>query len=178
MTLLTPRQRIEAIRYSCTCCGGDQRGLMALHKPLPDSIFEVPEDQRDSRTTISSDLCVLDDEHFFVRAVLALPILDTDETFDFGVWGSLKRENFEQYRNEFKNPAPEFGPFFSWLNSTLWPYPDTLNMPSDLYFRGDNLRPLMQLHAGDHPLAIDQRAGITIDKVAEIYAAWGHTALL
>ncbi|OYX48494.1 MAG: hypothetical protein B7Y90_09835 [Alphaproteobacteria bacterium 32-64-14] len=178
MAELTPRQRIESIRYACSCCGDDRRGLFALHKPLPDSIFDIPENERAQRARISSDLCDLDNAQFFVRAVLALPILETGETFEFGVWGSLKQENFQTYVDQFDNPAPAFGPFFSWLNSTLWPYPDTFNLPSDLYFRGDNLRPLMRLHTSDHPLALDQHNGVTLDRIAEIYRAWGHDVIL
>ncbi len=178
MAELTPRQRIQSIRYACSCCGSDRQGLFALYKPLPDSIFDVPESERAERAWISSDLCALDTAQFFVRAVLSLPILETDEAFEFGVWGTLKQENFQTYVNEFHNPAPAFGPFFSWLNSTLRPYPETFNMPSELHFRGDNLRPLMRLHLSDHPLALDQHNGVTLERIAEIYRTWGHDIIL
>ena len=36
------------------------------------------------------------------------------------------------------------------------------------------LRPLIELEPTEHPLAIEQRAGITVDRVAEIYAHYAH----
>lgn len=176
--LKTPQERIDSINFSCSCCGGDKQGMMALYKPLPDSIFAIPEDERAGRAQIGSDLCILDAEHFFVRAVLYLPILETNETFEFGVWGTLSRENFEKYREEYNNPTPTFGPFFSWLNSDLPPYPDTFNLPCDLEFRAGNLRPAVHPHPGEHPLVADHCKGLTVDRLSEIYSAWGHSVLL
>jgi hypothetical protein len=176
----TPQQRIDSIRFTCSCCGEDKQGLMALAKILPDAVFFIPEEERERRVKTGSDLCSIDDEHFFARAVLEIPIRKTNATFDFGVWGSLSRENFQIYFDEFDNPAPTFGPFFSWLSSSLPPYPDlfTSELRSVMEFRSGNQRPIIRLDPCDYPLAIDQHNGITVDKVKEIYAAWGHTALI
>ena len=166
------------MRFRCACCGNDQRGMMALVRKLPESIFCIPEADRAARAKVGSDLCVLDEEHFFVRAVLPIPVIGSREDFEFGVWGTLKRENFDIYVEEFDNPSPEFGPFFSWLSSDLPPYVETFNLPSELEFRGNNLRPVVRLHSGDHPLITAQRRGIKIDRVAEIYRAWSHDVSL
>lgn len=151
---------------------------MDLAKILPDPIFVVPEEERPGRVKISDDLCALDGEHFFVRAVLYLPIHDTSNSFGFGVWGSLAEKNFQTYVDEFNNPAAQFGPYFSWLCSSLAPYGLSEGVKADMIFRPDNQRPVMELHESDHPLAIAQHEGITVDEVARIYEAWGHTALL
>lgn len=148
---------------------------MDLVRILPEPIAELPEAEQAARATISSDLCSLDDEHYFVRAVLHLPILKTGASLGFGVWGSLAKVNFNQYADEFDNPAPAFGPFFSWLCSYLRPYPDTSRVKAMMEFQPNNRRPVIRLEPTDHPLAIDQRNGITLDRLGEIYAAWGHT---
>jgi hypothetical protein len=170
---MTPQQRIDALRFTCSCCNADQRGLMDLVKKLPDPIFLIPENERAQRTKIGSDLCVLDSEHFFVRAVLYLPIREADDCFCFGVWGTLAQNNFDTYYAEFENRQPEFGPFFSWLCSSLPPY-DSWGLASDMIFLPGNRRPVIQLHEADHPLVAAQRDGISLEEVKQIYAAWGH----
>jgi hypothetical protein len=174
----TPQQRIDGIRFKCSCCQNWKSGLMDLTKILPDPVLGVPEDERSARAKISDDLCSLDGEHFFVRSVLYLPILQTESSFGFGVWGSLAEKNFRTYVDEFDNPTPEFGPFFSWLCSSLPPYEATAGLKAELDFQPNNQRPLIHLHESDHPLAIAQREGITIDNIEKIYAAWGHSALI
>ena len=166
------------MRYVCSCCGGGQRGVMDLVKNLPDTLFALPDEERQARAIVTDDLCSLDDEHFFVRAILPVPIIGTKDVFAFGVWGSVSQENFKTYATEFDNPAPAFGPFFSWLNSALGPYPNTFNLKSSLVFQPNNQRPVMRLDPSDHPLAVEQRTGITVDKLSEIYAAWGHEIVL
>jgi hypothetical protein len=38
------------------------------------------------------------------------------------------------------------------------------------------LRPFVELEPTDHPLALEQRHGISVDRVAEIYAIMAHGA--
>jgi len=40
--------------------------------------------------------------------------------------------------------------------------------------RDDRQRPRIELEPTDHPLAIEQRAGITFDRLLDIYALNGH----
>jgi hypothetical protein len=151
---------------------------MDLAKILPDPVVVIPEDQRQGRVRIGSDLCSIDDEHFFVRAVLYVPIRKTCEELGFGVWGSLSKQNFQTYEDEYDNPDPAFGPFFSWLSSSLPLYDGAFALKSDMVFQPNNQRPRIHLHECDHPLAIDQREGISVDRVKQIYAAWGHSVLI
>jgi hypothetical protein len=45
------------------------------------------------------------------------------------------------------------------------------------HFRGDGLRPRIELEPADHPLAVDQRDGITLAKAWEVVhfyeKSWG-----
>ncbi|MGD0137037.1 MAG: DUF2199 domain-containing protein, partial [Bryobacteraceae bacterium] len=57
---------------------------------LPSGDFEKP-----SSTFLDKEYCAINDEFFFVRGLILLPIIGTPETFCWGVWGSLSRQNFE-----------------------------------------------------------------------------------
>ncbi len=47
-----------------------------------------------AKTFLNEDYCVINDEDFFVRGLIRLPIIGTAEDFCWGVWGSLSSENF------------------------------------------------------------------------------------
>jgi hypothetical protein len=53
-------------------------------------------------------------------------------------------------------------------------YPVAENLKTKVHLRDDGIRPLIELEPSSHPLAVDQREGITVDRVAEIYAAYMH----
>ena len=60
-------------------------------------------------------------------------------------------------------------PSFGWLSSELAPlYPSTLHLKTNVHTRPVGERPAVELEATDHPLAVEQREGITITRVIEI----------
>jgi hypothetical protein len=66
------------------------------------------------------------------------------------------------------------GPFFGWLNSWLKPYPDTTNLKTRVHLRDDRMRPYIELEPTEHPLAVEQRDGISKERIAQIYALMVH----
>ena len=65
-------------------------------------------------------------------------------------------------------------PFFGWLNSWLKPYPDMVNLKTMAHLKDHGIRPYIELEPTDHPLAIEQREGISVERVAEIYSTMVH----
>ena len=57
------------------------------------------------------------------------------------------------------------GPFFGWLDAWLKPYPDTVNMKTRVHLRDNGIRPYIELEPTDSPLAIEQRDGISMERV-------------
>jgi hypothetical protein len=53
-------------------------------------------------------------------------------------------------------------------------YPDAEALKTTAHLRDDGVRPYIELQPTDHPLAIEQRDGISVDRLAEIYAAYTH----
>lgn len=159
--------------FRCAVCGEMHDELPDVGSDRPDPWWEIPEDERERRIELASDTCVIDDEHFFIRGVIEIPVHDHPRAFGFGVWVSQKRENFMTYLDHWE--SSEIGPFFGWLCTRIVFYPDeTMLLKTRAHFRGGGLRPLIELEPTDHPLAVDQREGITVQKAWEIvhfYAA-------
>ncbi len=161
--------------FRCPGCGKIHEGMPSFGAEAPLSYYEVAESERASRCDLGSDDCVIDRQWFFVRGCLEIPVHGANEPFSWSVWVSLSEPNFRTWLTNFDQPRrSHVGPFFGWLNAWLKPYPQTTNLKTNLHLRDNGVRPLIQLQACDHPLAVEQRDGIAKDRVAEIYAIMMH----
>lgn len=122
---------------------------------------------------LDEDICVIDGEHYFVRGLIHLPIIGTAETFRWGVWGSLSRENFEKLMEVFDDPKrTELPAMFSWLSNSIKDYPETVNLKMNAYIQEPGSRPHFDLEPTDHPLSQEYYHGITPERVREIMKRW------
>jgi hypothetical protein len=121
------------------------------------------------KTFLDEDYCAIDDEFFFVRGIIHLPILGAAESFRWGVWGSLSRENFEKLlRMEGDPELVQLPPMFSWLSSWMPDYPDTGSLKMFAHIQEPGMRPHFRLERADHPLAQEYHNGISPERVKEI----------
>jgi hypothetical protein len=67
-------------------------------------------------------------------------------------------------------------PYFGWLCTSLPLYPETLLLKTNVHTRPVGQRPFVELQPTEHPLAVEQRNGITMDRVREIAEALLHSA--
>lgn len=155
------------MKYACSCCGQIHDGLPDLTFDKPGYVNSIPDSEQKQRVRINEDLCVVDEEHYFIRGVIKIPVLDHDEDLGFGVWVSQKKENFEKYLENFD--TKDIGPFFGWLsNEFKYGGESTTNLKTMAYFYGNGLRPLIELEESDHPLSLAQRHGISLDEAWRI----------
>ena len=122
------------------------------------------------RSVLEDEICVIQGQHYFVRARLVIPVLDADEDFEWGVWVSLSGENFRRMAELWSTAGREREPaYFGWLSTELPAYPlATLNLKTHVHTEPVGTRPHVILEPTDHPLAVEQRTGITVHRVHEI----------
>jgi hypothetical protein len=153
--------------FRCTTCGEEHEGLPDIGAWAPDPYLSVPENERAERTTFTEDRCTVRDDdglHYFVRGVIFIPIHGQENPFGLGAWVSQSRANYERCeRNE------EMAPTFGWLVNRIAHYAeDTFLLKARVHFHGGRLRPTIELEPTAHPLAIDQRCGITLTRAWQI----------
>lgn len=142
---------------------------------VPAIYYTIPGEERDERCDLTSDLCVVDEKHFFIRGCLEIPILDGGGPFVWGVWASLSQENFKRVVQLWETEGREVEPpYFGWLSTSIPLYPETLSLKTHVHTRPVGQRPFIELEPTDHPLAVEQRQGITMARVREIAAALLH----
>jgi len=157
---------VSRLRYKCTTCD-------KVHSGLPDLGFDAPlhwHGEHEPKTSmLNADLCVLNDQDFFLRALLEIPISETQERLGWGVWSSVSRQNFDLYAKG----EDSSGSYFGWFSNNVPGYAETLNLKCLLRLRQPGLRPLVELEPTDHQLSIDQREGIAIERALELIELTG-----
>ena len=161
--------------FRCNSCGQTHQGMPSFGAKAPLSYYEIPEPDRAQRCDLGSDDCVIDGKYFFVRGCIEIPVHGQTEPLNWGVWVSLSKESHLAWLSSFdSHTRSHIGPFFEWLNAWLKPYPDTLNLKTKVHLRNKGIRPYIELEPTDHALAMEQRQGISVDRVAAIYAIMNH----
>jgi hypothetical protein len=160
--------------FRCVTCGEEHDGLPDLGMLAPDPYVDVPEAERAVRTTCTPDRCTVrgdDGEHYFIRGVILIPVHGQDEPFGIGAWVSQSKANFERYAaNE------EHDPTFGWLVNRMAHYEQsTFLLKTRVHFRPGNQRPTIELEPTEHPLAVDQRTGISIERAWEIVHSYSSS---
>jgi hypothetical protein len=156
--------------FTCRTCGQVHNDLpLSFGADAPVHYYGIPEDEREQRTLLSSDQCVIDDEHYFVRGCLDVRIHDSEEVFSWGVWVSLSEESFYRMSELWDTPGREAEPpFFGWLCTRLPGYPDTTALKTHVHTRPLGERPFIELEPTEHLLAVEQRSGISVARAKEI----------
>jgi hypothetical protein len=174
-TPTVPDRANAAFTFPCSGCGQVHTGMPALDAAAPLSYYAVPEDEREARCQLDVDTCVIDGSSCFVRGCLEVPVHGEAEPFSWGVWVSLSEQSFRQWVACYNaDKRAHIGPFFGWLNAALRPYPDTANLKTRVHLRDGFMRPFIELEPTGHPLAVEQREGISVHRVAELYALVVH----
>lgn len=161
--------------FPCSACGGTHTGLPSFGAEAPWLYEQIAPDEREARCSIDSDGCIIDNLHHFVRATLDIPVHGQQEPFTWGVWVSLSEDSFNTWDLHFNETRrAHVGPFFGWFSNRLPGYPETLNLKTRVHLRDDGMRPLIELEPTDHPLAVEQRAGISLGRMAQLHALLMH----
>lgn len=159
----------EPFRFECASCGTVHEGIPTFGWDFPVQYLAIPEAERAQRVVLSDDTCVIDDEWFFVRGCLEIPVHRYGEPLNYGVWLSVSRESFAGYSASFDDVNRRSGTtYFGWLCTAIPGYPDTQLLKTAIHVRPWPTRPRVQLESTDHPLALEQRDGINPWRVQQI----------
>jgi hypothetical protein len=134
----------------------------------------TPESERGS-SVLTEGHCILRDEDYFIRGCIEIPVTGQKDPFIWGAWVSLSRDNFNREQSLRNDPRRTEEPaYVGWLSSRIQVYPDTLLLKARIHLRKVGTAPLIELQPTDHPLAVEQRSGISLHRVREIFERMEH----
>jgi hypothetical protein len=155
--------------FDCGGCGERHPGLPLAYGTDAPAYWDERW-ARDPDSVLDQEVCVVGGEHYFLRGRIVLPVLDTGEEFEWGVWVSLSETSFARVAELWDDPARvDAPPYFGWLSTELPLYqPSTLNLKTMVHSQPVGVRPTIEVEPTDHPLAVEQRTGITRARVQQI----------
>lgn len=162
--------------FVCRVCGQTHEGVpLSFAADFPDIYAGMSKTDRGSRAVISSDQCIIDEQWFFIRGCLEVPILNGNDVFLWGLWASVKEDVFNEISDAWEEDGREQrrGPFKARLANSLSVYPETLNLKLRIVIQPVGTRPRFILEE-DHPLAAAQEHGISRREAAELSANLLH----
>ena len=126
-------QDLEGFR--CHTCGEWHDGLpLDYAYSAPDYWSESLRDNPDS--FLNEDLCVIKGHDYFIRGLIEIPVIESDEPFRWGVWVSLSKASFDRMIELWSDPELlEEPPYFGWLSNSIDGYPETLNLKTNVRSR-------------------------------------------
>jgi hypothetical protein len=154
----------------CSGCGQEHGALpFSLSADCPDAYVGLTDDERKTRASLSSEQCIIDQEQFYVRGCIEIPIRGTDGVFLWGVWAKVEDQVFDAISEhwDLEGRETKIEPCEGLLANSLSVYPKTLNLPLKIHIMPVGVRPLFRVESVDHSLAIEQRYGITPEHAQE-----------
>lgn len=156
--------------FRCHCCGNVHHEIpLGFAADFPDPYANLSRDDRDNRALISSDQCIIDQELFFLRGCLELPIIGSEDVFLWGVWARVHEKDFDTIHQFWEKVGRErlIGPFSGRLMNSLSIYPETFNLRLRIEIQPAGQRLLFVLEEPEHVLTLEQQHGLTRDKANE-----------
>jgi hypothetical protein len=159
------------VGFTCATCGRfHEDELRDVRAALPEEIYELPEEERLLRAKLDSegDFAILDDERCFVRALIEVPMRLEDDRFGWGVWVRLRSEDFDDLAERWTDPRAAGRTYRGWLATNLPAYGSTASLPGVLRLGAVDAIPSFALDDRTHPLAVEQRDGISLERAREL----------
>jgi hypothetical protein len=171
---------VEKVR--CATCG-EEHELLAMEPSYawPDAYYEVPKKQRKYLTNFSKDdgrIRNADDteRRHFLRVLLSVPIHGEEHDVAWGLWVEVSDADWERAYDLWDDPKQgDEPPFPARLANALRGYEGTVGLPGRVRLTSPTTAPLFEFDPEvDHPLAREQRAGVSRDRVVEWISAHHH----
>jgi hypothetical protein len=160
---------MDSPTWTCSHCGEIHSGSpFSFAADYPDPYANLRRDQREARAVISSDQCIIDQDQFYIRGCLEIPIRESDEVFMYGVWVRVYEHVFDEIEDfwEVEGRESRIGPYKGRLVNELKIYPDTLNLRLEIRIQKVGKRPLFFSEDSHHRLTVDQLFGITLQEAS------------
>ena len=158
--------------YTCSTCGRyHDEEIRDVRAGLPEEIHRLPEAERERRVLISpgGDFASIGDaDRHFVRALIEITIREEGDVFGWGVWVRLARADVARVSAAWTDEAEVGTGFPGWLATELTAYGRTEGLNGTLRLRRVDVLPTFELSDAQHPLAVEQKRGIDLERAREL----------
>lgn len=149
----------------CATCKKEHNDLPALGFAEPANYADLTADEKIEIAECDADFCIIrhtEQTNRYIKACIHIPITDTCDELQYGVWVSLSEKSFENYKKTYRvNCEKEtyFGRIANWIGC----YDEsTMEIHVNVETRNGGIRPELKPHESKHLLVQDWINGILI----------------
>lgn len=165
----------QSFSFQCSKCDAIHEGVPSFSFDAPALYYDIPEIERENRTFLTSDACVIDDEYFFAKGLLELPVDGLEETLTFTPWVSLSEVNFLKFQESLDiADASQYEPMFGWFCNRIDGFGDCEGLKTNLIFQNNNNRPYINIERSEHLLSSAYHDGISQESMIAIVEGYLH----
>ena len=168
----TPTPSFE---FTCSCCGERHDWFPSFAWEWPIEALYVPQHEWPSRVALTSETCVIDGVAFFLRGCVLIPIKGVLEPFIWGMWPRIDEASFHAYVRGLNARSLVESRIAGRLGSVPPGYRDA-QLDVWVNIKPIGTRPEIQLIDTEHPFAVDQQRGISVEQVQEVAERLLHPA--
>ena len=153
----------------CPCCGKQlPADELELTFRRPDIIAAMAVEEIERRCAFNDEYYVLDEERYFLRCTLPLPVHGSDQPYSIGAWAELSATDFRLVWNLWSDENQADTPPMSARLSNMVPFHDnTLGMSAAVQLTGPHTRPEITLQESGSSLYAEQSQGIARHRAHE-----------
>jgi hypothetical protein len=164
--------------FVCSVCGERHELSLSYSVKAPMAAAAVPMEELEQRIVFTPDQCVIDGRDFYLRGRILVLVIGVEEPFVWGVWAEVSPVNFVRTNELWTVEGREAEAAFpGWLNTQLPVFGDTFNLELSVQTQRVGKRPHFTVVDEEHPLAVEQRDGITVRRVEEIAERMLHAGV-
>jgi hypothetical protein len=150
-----------ASTFVCSTCGKSHEGLPTDQAyELPDIVWAIPGEERQSRAKWTKDLCQLG-ERYFIRCLLQIPFTEREGHFGWGIWVEVEWPVFERYLEVYEEDATSEPEVCAAVANDLPGYEPAVGTRVFVQFGTSANRPTVRFpDVSTHSAAVEQKCGI------------------
>jgi len=153
----------------CPCCDKMVPAYdMELSYRLPDAIASMDTDEIKKKCQSSKDYVVCEDEYYYLRCILPLPVQDTGKDYSIGVWAQVSEKSFIRIWELWEDPdqVNEL-PFNGLLANSVHLNTHVEDIEIEVTLTGVKSRPSVKIKDAESSLYKEQQNGITVHRASE-----------
>ena len=109
------RNSMNLSGFHCNSCG-EYHDELPLSYSIPAPVYWSPEMANEPNSELGQDICVIRNEHFFLRGNVEIPIVDSENVFAYSIWVSLSQDSFNRVTENWnKQTRNKDEPYFCLL---------------------------------------------------------------
>jgi hypothetical protein len=153
----------------CPCCDKMvPANDMEISYRMPDVIASMEETEIENQCRYTNDYVVCNDEYFYIRCVIPLPVQEAARNYCIGAWAQVSQNSFNRIWELWDEDDQSSEPaIHGMLANDVHLNTNSENSKIEVQLMGAKSRPTITIKDSDCSLYKEQQSGITIHRASE-----------